>query len=329
MIRRILRTTAVLLPTVLITVSPGRSIAGALLAAGPQPLNVAASGADGAGTINTYGRSCVEGGTGSYWHYDYSSPVAGGVFSSLPSFLRLHLNLHSQGTGTPQQTYSNAFLLGGESQVALWNERGTIRLTMRSQGDGTCASPTMAFDGVTSSGSGAWTVSSADGAYRATSGSGTFNLGRADVAPGANNPFQLGLNGAVSVLPTNLSVAVVRTFWGNLGLDYATRRVSVTYQITNTGPGDSFGARFRSSSSPTNGVTPLGPTPQPLGDLMAGQSATVTVRYQLGLLSPCSLVILSCNFTTSLSVSLPDPLDVDNTSSFSNAVKAPDLPPPL
>ena len=43
--------------------------------------------------------------------------------------------------------------------------------------------------------------------------------------------------------------------------------------------------------------------------MAAGQSATFTVRYQLGLLSPCTLVILNCTFATTVTMSMPDALD--------------------
>ncbi len=107
------------------------------------------------------------------------------------------------------------------------------------------------------------------------------------------------------------------------------RNVSVTYQVTNSGPGDSYGDTLVSTSSTTPGVTPLGITPQPLGDLAAGASTTVTVRYNLGLLAPCTLVILNCKFASTLTATMPDALDVPSTLSASTPVSAPTLPPPL
>jgi hypothetical protein len=124
-------------------------------------------------------------------------------------------------------------------------------------------------------------------------------------------------------------VTVLNTFWGNLGLDYVTRTVSVTYQVTNSGTGDAFSTSVVSTSSPTNGVTPKGPQPQALGDLPAGQSAQFTVLYQLGLLAPCAVVILNCKFSSVVTVSLPDALDVAATRSATLPISAPALPPPL
>jgi hypothetical protein len=52
------------------------------------------------------------------------------------------------------------------------------------------------------------------------------------------------------------------------------------------------------------------------------------VRYQLGLLQPCAAVILACAFATTLTVDLPDALDVPHLSSKTVQVKSPALPPP-
>jgi hypothetical protein len=86
-----------------------------------------------------------------------------------------------------------------------------------------------------------------------------------------------------------------------------------------------------SATSPTNGVTTVGIVPQNLPDLQSGQSVTVTVRYQFGLLAPCALVILGCEFDTTLGVSMPDALDkADSPPPTATVhVRAPDLPPPL
>jgi hypothetical protein len=66
-----------------------------------------------------------------------------------------------------------------------------------------------------------------------------------------------------------------------------------------------------------------------LGDLASGASTDVTVRYNLGLLAPCALVILNCSFSTTLTATMPDALDVSSTDSASAQVTAPNLPPPL
>jgi hypothetical protein len=55
----------------------------------------------------------------------------------------------------------------------------------------------------------------------------------------------------------------------------------------------------------------------------------VSVRYQLGLLSPCQLVILSCQFDTTLSIDIPDAFDRSNTQARTLRVRAPTAPPPL
>jgi hypothetical protein len=167
------------------------------------------------------------------------------------------------------------------------------------------------------------------GAYRDATGNGTFKLDQADVAPGADNPFRIQLNGSINILTPSLKVEVVGTYWGFLGLDYALRKVTVIYKITNTGPGDAFGVYLTSATSPTPGITSLGPVPQKLGDLLAGESVTARTRYKLELLKPCDVVILNCKFTVTLGVNMPDALDRPATYTGSANTQAPTLPPPL
>jgi hypothetical protein len=307
--------------------------------AAPYSISIAATGSNGVGRITTPGRPCAEGGDGASWHYDYGSPLAPGKFSGLPGELRFHLDLHSEDGSTrvdPRAPrVSPAFLQGEESHASLVNRRGTVKLRL-SAGD--CAKPPLQFDGTTTSGSGTWRVGSSSGAYRNATGNGTFTL-TADVAPGADNPFDLQLAGSIDVLLPSLKVDVVQTYWGFLGADYLIRKVTVVYRITNTGPGDAFGVRLVSSSSSTPGVTALGPVPQNLGDLLgdpdgagpaSGDSEIIRVRYQLGLLQPCNLVLLGCTFDTTLGVEMPDALDRPATYTHTNTgVRAPDFPPPL
>ena len=82
----------------------------------------------------------------------------------------------------------------------------------------------------------------------------------------------------------------------------------------------------------TSWVFPLGPVPQNIGDLLAGESTNIAVRYQFTLINgPCKLVILGCQFDTKVSVSMPDALDKADTPppSRTNSVTAPTFPPPL
>lgn len=323
----------------------------------PFALAFSARGTDGVGRISTPGRPCAEGGDGAYWHYDYSAPLAGrtsagpGVFSALPGELRLHVDLHSEQGETrvtpagqaapPPSPQPSAFLLAEESHASLINERGTVKLRLRS---GECARDklTLAFDGVTASGPGTWSVdpNAATGAYRQATGNGTFGL-TAAVAPGADNPFDLRLDGKIEVLKPSLKVEVADVYWGFLGADYLLRRVTVVYRVTNAGPGDAFAARFVDAASSTTDVTFLGPANQPLGDLLAGESELVKVRYRLGPGNPpCALVILGCQFDTRVKVDLPDALDRPAQTSAAptggrcqpardGCVRAPDFPPPL
>jgi hypothetical protein len=302
-------------------------------AAGPQPLNVSVTGTTGTGVIDRPGRSCAEGGYGAHFHYGYASPLPAGAFTKLvPGDLRLQLDLHSEAQGAgvaPQPSYTNGFLLGEESSAALSNERGTIRVALKS-GSGTCATPNVNFNGEKVTGaSGTWRVVEATGSYRQAVGTGAFAIPVANFGPGADNPFFVGLNGTLDVLDPALQVDVKDTYWGFLGADYATRRVTVVYTVQNVGLGDAYNVVLKNATSSTNGVTALGPKDQKLGDLAAGETEEIRVKYQLGLLQPCSLVILNCQFQSTLTIDAPDALDASNVFTKTKTTKAPALPPPV
>lgn len=310
-------------------------------------LTVSVSGTNGLNRIQDPGRRCAEGGSGQYRHASveaalpvvpkgtaYSDPRAV-ISEELPGVIRGSFAVHHDGdepVGTPLSgPAARAFLQGTDSHVTLSNQRGSVQLRLAS---GSCAAPTLAFDGFTVSGGGTWTIdpASTTGSYRQATGTGTFAL-TLGVAPGADNPWSLDLTGNddFTVLQPGLKVELITSYWGNLGVDYLTRRPTVVYRITNTGPGDTFAPVLTGATSSTTGVSTLGSVPQNLPDLAAGQSTTVAVRYQLGLLGPCALVILGCRFDTTLAVSLPDVLDRAATPppSATVRVRTPDLPPPL
>lgn len=299
--------------------------------AGPQPLSLSLKGENGVGRITTPGLSCAEGGQGAYRHYSVEAGLPAGVMSKLDGDFRSSLDVHYQespfGTYGEGQGPPRAFLLGTESHATLSNQRGAVQVRLAS---GTCEKPTLNFDGVTVTGSGTWSIlpTGGSGAYRQATGSGSFRL-TAGIAPGADNPWDVALSGALTVLQPTLKAEVSRTYWGHLGVDYITRIVTVEYKITNVGPGDAYGVRLISTASTSPGVTPLGPHNQPLGDLLENQFDFVTVRYQLGLLQPCALVILGCKFSTTLTVDMPDALDVSSIQKADVDVNAPNFPPPL
>lgn len=300
----------------------------------PQPLTSSFTGVNAVTRIQDPGRRCADGGSGQYRHVSLEQQASPVLSAALPGVFRATLDVHHDGdepVGTPLVgSAAKAFLQGTESHATYSNQRGSVQLRLQS---GTCANPTLNFDGTTVAGAGTWQIdtASATGAYRQSTGSGTFTLS-SGVAPGADNPWSLGLNGTIAVLQPALKVDVVSTTWGNLGVDYVSRRVTVVYKITNIGQGDAFNAVLTAATSPTNFVIPLGPTPQNLGDLLAGESTTVAVRYQFALIAgPCKLVILGCRFDTKVSVSMPDALDKADTPppSATNSVVAPTLPPPV
>jgi hypothetical protein len=209
------------------------------------------------------------------------------------------------------------------------NQRGSVKLRLQS---GSCATPSLAFDGSTASGSGTWRVDSGSGAYRDITGNGTFTLANAEVNPGADNALSLALSGPLTIPDPALKVEVVTTYWGSLGTDYLTRRVTVVFKVTNTGQGDAFNVAVQGVGSPTAGVTPMNPGQFPvrLLDMPAGTSQIFQVRYQLSALTgPCKLVLLACAFQASATVDLPDAFDVSHVLTGTAATKAPTLPPPL
>jgi hypothetical protein len=324
-------TTLVGCVTAVLWIFPG----GNALATGPQPITVPASGTlsgtNGVGSIVNPGLSCANGGEGNYRDFLIDTPITGYISSSLPGHLRANLDVQHDGVEPPTGP-AQAFLLGSQSHATISNQRGTVELQLAA---GDCKSPTLPFDGTTvGPGTGTWTVLPASagntGSYAGAQGSGTFAL-QAALGPGAANPWSLSLSGTLAVQEPSLRVQVVNTYWGNLGLDYATRVVSVTYQVTNTGPGDAYGVTLTNATAapgasfvgtPTNASLPL-----LLGDLAAGTSTQVTLKYGVG--TPvCSLVILGCTFPTKLTFSLPDALDVAATATGGGTVTAPDFPPP-
>jgi hypothetical protein len=301
-----------------------------------KTVDIVLGGGNGRGRIQSPGRSCADGGLGAYWHADQVAELAPGALTSLPGELSFLLELHSESIRRPNSVNlpppgpaggpPTAFLPAGQSELVLANQRGTIHLALA--GVGSCEAAAIDFNGRNAAGTAPWRATGT-GSYAGINGIGTVGFS-ADVDPGANNPWQVDLDGTLAVLQPALHASVVDTYWGNLGTDYVTRRVSVTYRIKNTGPGDAFNAKLMSTTSPTNGVTPLGPHKVPLGDLHAGETRDVTVRYQLGVLNPCGLVILNCDFVTKVNVSWTDALDLPSQPSVGGlATKAPALPPVL
>jgi hypothetical protein len=318
----------------------------------PRPFTVDLDGSRGTGTIDP-GESCDEGGDGGYWHYDYEAPLPAGVITGAQSTLngsaRVHLDVHSEDKvvrATPGEPGpGEAWLQGTESTITFANQRGTVGMRLASDGGAGCETPhSLAFDGITVSGAGTWEITEATGSYRQAVGDGTATF-TAAVAPGADNPFDVAMTGDIAVLQPELQVEPIDSYWAFLGAHYLIRRVTVVYRVTNVGDGDAFGVRLTAASSPTQGVkligpipfdtavSGLGPVPQHLGDLPAGASEIVRLRWELPNPSgdpPCGLVILGCEFDTTLTFSAPDALDVVEAPQTATVhAKAPDFPPPV
>ena len=254
--------------------------------------------------------------------------------------MRLNLDLHSDEVRYPNTNaqpvppHPNAFLLGDESTASLLNDRGTVRLRLSTGGG--CGDSTVNFDGDQATTVAAPAISGrsspAPAPTRVRAARAPSRL-VADVAPGADNPFDLDLDGSLTVRQPTLDVEVAGTFWGNLGLDYVTRRVSVTYRITNTGPGHAFGARLTGDGAADRRRRRHRPG-------AAGRSATscrasrsyVTVRYQLHTRCSRRRASWSSSAATSqarVDVTWPTPSTSSRTPNETLGAKAPLLPPPL
>jgi hypothetical protein len=307
-------------------------------ASADSPVALTLSGSNGVGAIDTPGLECAAGGTGEQRTSLLETTIAPNVLGSLPAAVRSSIEVHTDPELAAVSGGDDSFLLSATSRTAVANDRGVIQATLTSAGAagalGDCPVATLDYDPTSMivTGSGTWSVNggpgTSSGSYAGATGGGTFTLS-ARVGPGADNPWSLDLDGSVAVRQPALTVSVERAYWANLGIDYLTRVVTVAVRVTNSGSGDAYGARLVTAGSPTAGVTSLGPVPQALGDIAAGESTVVIVRYKLGLLGPCALLILGCNFVASIGAQLPDALDVPVNAAQNVAVHAPDLPPPL
>lgn len=289
-------------------------------------VSITASGANGVGRSSEPGLGCAAGGDGPSWHYGYETVLPPGRFTSLPTDLRLNLDVHGDALEIGPQPQITGFLKGEESTASLVNERGTV--VLRLTDGGSCDHRTAALSPTTASTSGTWAVDRGSGSFATADGRGTFTV-EAGIAPGADNPWTVDLSGSVTVSTPSLQVTQVDTYWGALGLDYLTRRPTVVLQVTNTGAGDAFGVRLTGAASPTPGVNLLSGAPAELGDLLAGESTEVVLRYQLGLLSPCAGVILNCRFDVSAATTTVDAFDTPITDVDLVSVSTPLLAPPL
>ncbi len=276
---------------------------------------IEAQAVDGAGTAEP-GVACADGGFGDSWTYAYSPTVSSGPLSS--SSLVLDLELRSDATGAENPADPTAWLHGDETSLTFSNERGTLVLSLSS---GSCGQPTLAFDGSSTSGSGTWAVASASGSYRQAVGSGTFSLD-AEVGPGAGNSLDLDLGGSISVLDPALAVEVVRAKWDgapDAGFHYAT----VTYLVTNAGVGDAFGVRLTGASSGTAGIVSVESLPEAIGDIAAGESSLMQVRYRFDSKRVCVVKGEGCAFDAGLSIEMPDALDAPATFTTTERVRVP------
>jgi hypothetical protein len=244
------------------------------------------------------------------------------------------VSVHHDGLELPAgPPAGGAWLWGDQSHATISNSRGEVHLILHG---GTCGSPTSPYQEdaaghVITAGpfKGTFDVATdpgtTSGSFAGAGGSGTYVV-TAGVAPGAANSWQVVLDGSIRIPEPTLTAVVGSVFWGSLGLDFASRIVSVSYTVTNAGPGDAYGVELTGATSPAVGVTPLGPSPVVLGDLLQGQSTTVVQRFQLGVTSPCGFVVLGCSFPTALAAVAPDALDSPISVSIPLTVTAPIVP---
>lgn len=262
--------------------------------------------------------ACSEGGNATH-HHSTDQPLGGGVLSRLGGTVRTNLDLHLPG--------GSGFLVPEQSSAAITNERGEVAIDLVA---GSCAAPTVSFDGATASGTGTWTIDGqrANGSYRQATGSGTFTFATR-FGPGNDNPWQMAFNGEITVLQPDLRVELVRSFWGRLGADYAGRMVSVIYRLTNSGPGDAFDVEVLPPVTKP-GIAAVEVFPTDLDDLSAGEDVLITVRYKIGIRGQRDgPLLVRRQFDTTISASMPDALDVASIKSQVVTVTAPAYPPSL
>lgn len=274
------------------------------------------------------GLACENGGDGSYVHYGYDAELPAGVFGALPAGLRLALDVHTDADLTqapPASGGPSAWLQGTETTATVGNPRGT--LVLRLQDGGGCNQATATLAGDRASTSGTWSVAQGTGAYRDATGEGVFSV-EAGIGPGTDNPWQLDATGRVRILAPSLDASAARTFWGRGGLDYLDRVVTAVFELRNDGPGDAYGVQLTSASSPDSGVTRIGGgLPSRSVDLAAGETYRVAVRYRLGLVGPCALVLVGCEFDVDAELVGSDALDGPVQAHRTVHVRAPDVPP--
>lgn len=275
----------------------------------PQPLNVSVSAANG--TVTALAADCTSGPLTATRRITGSQSVPAGVFSSLPGQLAFDLPVSVGAT--------QAALRGTDGRVTLTNARGTLTLALSS---GSCAAPSLSYDGVKVSGPGTWTVvadTTPGNSYRGATGSGTFGIVGTDVTVGGGRLWKLNLMGSVDVLQPTLAVTH-RAFWGG-PFNYLSRTLSVEYRIRNTGPGDAFDVVLNDAATSSPGVTRLGPVPQAVGALPAGSERGVVVRYRV-----CSIAAIGCRFTSDIQLTVADALDAGGPVSFQRTVQVPITP---
>ncbi|WP_327251967.1 hypothetical protein [Streptomyces sp. NBC_01244] len=294
-------------------------VAGLALGAGPAPaaglaptpLNVSVSNTNG--NVTSLTADCTSGPLTETRRITGSQSVSAGLFSSLPSQLAFDLPVSVGGT--------QAALRGDDGRVTLTNARGTLTLKLTS---GSCAAPSMSYNGTTVSGTGTWTVlpdAAPGNSYRQAIGSGTFSIVNTGISVGGGRPWTLNLMGSVDPLQPTIAVTH-RAFWGG-PFAYLSRTLSVEYRIRNTGPGDAFGVVLNDAATSSPGVTRIGPVPQAVGSVPAGSERSVVVRYRV-----CGIAAIGCRFTANVQLTVADALDAGGPASFPRTVQVPVVPVP-
>jgi len=238
--------------------------------AGAAPIGIAASGSNGESTPPPgppTGQPCMPEDATTFVASDALAP---GELAAPPGSLGLSLGILPDG--------GSAFLLPDQSFVSLSNQRGTIRLQLTS---GSCGSPTLSYDGSSASGSATWSVDPAGtaGSYREATGSGTGTF-TAGLTPGTTNPWSLNLNGAIEVLQPSVTASLLESTWAHQPKHTSGKVATVTYLVTNEGPGDAFGSMLLDAQAP-GGVVPVDFQPAALGDLAAGETTEVVIRWEI------------------------------------------------
>lgn len=295
----------------------------------PVPIEISASSDAAVVAVHRDGRTCDAGGEGSAWRGRMAAPIDGLVAGN-DARLSMDLTVRSelvdpQGGVDPHAAVVDpvgppAGHLDPGAIGAITDDRGTLKLAVT---PGDCDSADLAFDGVNAVGAATWSVERGTGAYAGVTGGGSVELAL-ETRPGADNHWSAAISGDLVAPQPELALEPLDSWWGNHGLDYLLRRVTVSVRVRNVGDGWAFRPTLVNVSSDSVGVVALGPGDTDLGPLPPGGYVDVALRYALGPFQPCGPIVRSCEFEARADVSWEDVLGTPSSDSAVTTVETPE-----